>query len=108
MNDKWIKLGVEAGLLNYIDLETPRQYFIDGNAEVEEVMGFARLVAKDEAERPQSECLYKEVMIDKYRDALLSFLAIYANDKYDADDVISEFHKIVLKTIIPRAQNVKG
>lgn len=44
MTDRWLRLGVEAGLLNYMDLETPRRYFIDGNADIEEVMGFAELI----------------------------------------------------------------
>jgi hypothetical protein len=37
-----IKLALDVGLLNYIDNETPRHYFIDGNAGLEEVLEFAK------------------------------------------------------------------
>ena len=42
-----IKLALDVGLLNYIDNETPRHYFIDGNAGLEEVLEFAKGI-KDE------------------------------------------------------------
>ena len=42
-----IKLALDVGLLNYIDNETPRHYFIDGNAGLEEVLEFAKRI-KDE------------------------------------------------------------
>jgi hypothetical protein len=41
MNSKIIKAGLDAGLLNYVDLETPRRYFICGNADLKEVENFA-------------------------------------------------------------------
>ena len=37
MNKRIIELGLKAHLINYIDLETPRHYFISGNAEEDEV-----------------------------------------------------------------------
>ena len=42
-----IKLALDVGLLNYIDNETPRHYFIDGNAGLEEVIEFAELVIRE-------------------------------------------------------------
>jgi hypothetical protein len=39
-----IKLALDAHLLNYVDNETPRRYFICGNADLEEVLNFARSV----------------------------------------------------------------
>ena len=57
MNERITQLAVEAGLLNYIDLETPRRYFISGNADLEEVEKFAELIVQecisvvDDAER---------------------------------------------------------
>ena len=47
MNDKFIKLALDAGLLNYVDHETPRRYFINGHAEQEEVAEFAELIVKE-------------------------------------------------------------
>ena len=41
MNDI-IDLAVNAGMLNYIDNETPRRYFIDGNADLDELNLFAK------------------------------------------------------------------
>jgi len=37
----------DAGLLNYIDNETPRSYFINGHADLEEVERFAESLVKD-------------------------------------------------------------
>lgn len=48
MNDTLIKLALDAHLINYVDNETPRRYFICGNADLEEVETFAHLVAKQE------------------------------------------------------------
>ena len=36
MNDKFIKLALNAGLLNYVDHETPRRYFVHGHAALKE------------------------------------------------------------------------
>ena len=47
MNDKFIKLALDAGLLNYVDHETPRRYFINGHADLEEVEKFAELIVKE-------------------------------------------------------------
>lgn len=41
MNANIAKLALDAGLINYVDLETPRRYFIHGNADIEEVEQFA-------------------------------------------------------------------
>jgi hypothetical protein len=42
-----IKLALTVGLLNYMDNETPRHYFIDGNAGLEEVIEFAELIVRE-------------------------------------------------------------
>jgi hypothetical protein len=44
MNDRFIKLALDAGLLNYVDHETPRRYFVHGHADLEEVEKFARII----------------------------------------------------------------
>jgi hypothetical protein len=47
MNDRYIKLALDAWLLNYVDHETPRHYFINGNAEQEDVEKFAELIVQE-------------------------------------------------------------
>lgn len=47
MNDRIKELALDAGLLNYVDHETPRRYFIDGNADQENVEKFAELIMKE-------------------------------------------------------------
>jgi len=42
-----IKLALDAGLLNYVDNETPRRYFINGHADLEEVKEFAELIVQE-------------------------------------------------------------
>ena len=47
MNERFIKLALDAGLLNYVDHETPRRYFVHGYAEQEEVEKFAQLIIEE-------------------------------------------------------------
>jgi hypothetical protein len=47
MNERIEKLALDAGLLNYVDNETPRRYFIDGHADLEEVEKLVHLVVRD-------------------------------------------------------------
>jgi len=44
VNERIQEIALEAGLLNYIDNETPRQYFINGHADLEEVEKFAEML----------------------------------------------------------------
>lgn len=50
MTTRITELALEAGLLNYVDNETPRQYFVDGHAHNEEVEKFAELIVRKCAE----------------------------------------------------------
>ena len=50
MNDRIIKLGLESGMLNYVDNETPRHYFLCGNADEECLEKFAELIINECAE----------------------------------------------------------
>lgn len=45
--NKIIKIGLDAHLLNYVDNETPRFYFVDGGAELEDVIEFAKLFLEE-------------------------------------------------------------
>ena len=47
MNEQIEKLALDAGLLNYVDNETPRRFFVDGHADLEEVEKFAQLIVKE-------------------------------------------------------------
>ena len=47
MNERIIKLGLESGMLNYVDHETPRHYFLCGNADEECLKKFAELIVKE-------------------------------------------------------------
>ena len=42
-----IELAVKAGLLNYIDNETPRYYFVNGHTDISDVQQFAELLLQD-------------------------------------------------------------
>jgi hypothetical protein len=54
--DDIIRMALDAHLLNYVDLETPRRYFICADAGVEEVERFAALVAAAEREACAKVC----------------------------------------------------
>jgi len=47
MNNKLLKLALDAHLLNYVEHETPRHYFIDGYADTETVQDFAELIIQE-------------------------------------------------------------
>jgi hypothetical protein len=46
MNPRIIKLGVESGMLNYVDHETPRHYFLSAHADEECLERFAELIVR--------------------------------------------------------------
>ena len=41
------QFALDAGLLNYVDHETPRRYFVHGHAEQEDVEKFAELIVRE-------------------------------------------------------------
>lgn len=47
MNKRIEELALKSGLINYVDNETPRRYFIDGNADLEEVEKFVELIVNE-------------------------------------------------------------
>ena len=47
MNERIKELALDAGLLNYVDHETPRRYFVHGHAEQEDVEKFAQLIVQE-------------------------------------------------------------
>ena len=44
MNEQLIKIGLESGMLNYVDNETPRHYFLSGHADEQDLAKFAELI----------------------------------------------------------------
>ena len=46
MNERIIKLGLDSGMLNYVDHETPRHYFLCGNADEKHLEKFAELIVE--------------------------------------------------------------
>jgi hypothetical protein len=47
MNEQIIKIGLESGMLNYVDHETPRHYFLCANADEECLAKFAELIVRE-------------------------------------------------------------
>jgi len=47
MNEQLIKIGLESGMLNYVDNETPRHYFLSGHADEQDLEKFAQLIVKE-------------------------------------------------------------
>ena len=47
MNERMIRLGLDSGMLNYVDNETPRHYFLCGHADEECLEKFALLIVKE-------------------------------------------------------------
>ena len=47
MNERIKELALDAGLLNYVDHETPKRYFVHGHADLEEVENFAELIIRE-------------------------------------------------------------
>ena len=44
MNERIIKIGLESGILNYVDNETPRHYFASVYINEQELEEFAKLI----------------------------------------------------------------
>lgn len=47
MNERFIKIGLESHMLNYVDNETPRHYFLSAHANEEDLRKFAELIVKE-------------------------------------------------------------
>jgi hypothetical protein len=47
MNQRIIKHGLDSGMLNYVDHETPRHYFLSAHADEECLEKFAELIVRE-------------------------------------------------------------
>ena len=47
MNEQIIKLGLDSHMLNYIDNETPRRYFLSAHADEGDLQKFAELIVME-------------------------------------------------------------
>ena len=58
MNERLIKLGLDSHMLNYIDNETPRRYFLSAHSDEDDLQKFAELIVRECA----SQCLSDDCM----------------------------------------------
>lgn len=79
MEEKLIKLALDSGVLNYIDCETPRRYFISGNADLEELTDFAELIIKEYTKNP----IYVVLGVNRYGSP-------YLVDTYNTEEMAKE------------------
>jgi len=47
MNQRIIKHGLDSGMLNYVDHETPRHYFLSAHADEQCLEEFAQLIVRE-------------------------------------------------------------
>lgn len=80
MNNKLIELALDAGLINYVDNETPRCYFLCGYADTTNLEQFAQGLVR--------------YLVDKVRDTNLNHL-VYTN--YDQQIAESCKHAVIRK-----------
>lgn len=71
MNTKILKLALDANLINYIDHETPRVYFIDGYADIEDLEKFAESIIR--------ECMNVLMVLHKEADTKHNYYHYAAN-----------------------------
>lgn len=50
-DEEIISIAVKTSLLNYIDNETPRRFFVSGHAELDDVVSFGRIIAETAFEK---------------------------------------------------------
>jgi len=81
MDDRFIELALDAGLLNYIDHETPRRYFINGHADLKDVAKFAELVVLETRQEAADK-------IERLREALRMWVKFWEADNIFNDEVL--------------------
>ena len=99
MDDRFIKLALDAGLLNYVDHETPRHYFINGHANLKDVAKFAELVVLETRQEAADEI---ERLREKYEEAIDdieewgAYASEYFQEKWKLKECIEQ-HRAALK-----------
>jgi hypothetical protein len=71
MNEQLIKIGLESGMLNYVDNETPRHYFLSGHADKQDLEKFAELIVREcinVVERDYLRHEVRELLLDHFFD----------------------------------------
>jgi len=92
-----IRLALDAGLLNYVDNETPRRYFIHGHADLEELERFAALVAAAEREECAKVCdEIEKSNMNKQIKELLSQAGVHY-EVMPKDTVYEKFAELIVK-----------
>ena len=79
-------LGVTAGLLNYVDHETPRFYFLSGHATEEDVFAFGETIIRTCAEialreeHDPYECILKHFGLETVDSTLRARSTYFGNN----------------------------
>lgn len=69
MNKRIEQLMLDSCVIDYVDHETPRRYFVNGNAEVEDLIWFAKSIVRECADIASTAEPYKsEDLILKHFD----------------------------------------
>ena len=68
MNQRIQKLAVDSGMMNYIDNETPRRYFLSGYADEEDLEKFAELIVQESIEIMKKHDYHAEWLGDKIKE----------------------------------------
>ena len=78
MNKRIIKLGLDSGMLNYVDHETPRHYFLCGYADEECLEKFAELIVRECADL-RTEIELVGLHSDDYEQGVWEGIRMYQN-----------------------------
>ena len=62
MNENITYLALKSYLINYVDNETPRHYFISGNADISEVVVFAHMIIEEIIKLKYADEVYSTMM----------------------------------------------
>ena len=89
MNEKLIDIGLKSGMLNYVDNETPRHYFLTGYADEMDLEQFYNLMAKEFIDLLEAEIK----LVERYKEE-----AFNDRDREWHDGKIVHFQKMIDKT----------
>lgn len=76
-DEEIISIAVKTSLLNYIDNETPRRFFVSGHAELDDVVSFGRIIAATALQK-ESNVIRAEALEEAAKVA----------DEYDGEGIV--------------------
>ena len=89
MNEKLIDIGFKSGMLNYVDNETPRHYFLSGNADEMDLEQLYNLMAKEFLGLLEAEIK----LVERYKEESFN-----DRDREWHEGKIAHFQKMIDKT----------